>query len=126
MKANGRKSADSAIIVALAGGRTVQAAALAGGVAESTVYRRLRDADFCRHVTESRAEFTARALGKLSAASTAAASTLRMLLKAESEAVRLSAARSILELGTRLRESVELEQRILALEARHDDTPKTG
>ena len=126
MKANGRKSADEAIIVALAGGRTVQAAARVAGVAESTIYRRLRETEFRRRVTETRAEFTARALGNLAAASTAAAGTLRRLLKAESEAVRLSAARSILELGTKLRDSVELEQRILALEARHDDTPKTN
>ena len=126
MKANGRKSADEAIIVALAGGRTVQAAARVAGVAESTIYRRLRETEFRRRVTETRAEFTARALGNLAAASTAAAGTLRRLLKAKSEAVRLSAARSILELGTKLRDSVELEQRILALEARHDDTPKTN
>jgi hypothetical protein len=40
------------------------------------------------------------------------ADPLRCLLKAESEPVRLSAARSIIELGCRLRESAELEQRI--------------
>jgi hypothetical protein len=39
------------------------------------------------------------------------------LLRAKSRSVRLGAARAILELGTKLRESVELEQRIAALEA---------
>jgi hypothetical protein len=48
---------------------------------------------------------------------TEAADTLRALLRAKSRSVRLGAARAILELGTRLRESVELEQRIAALEA---------
>ncbi len=45
-----------------------------------------------------------------------AADTLRKLLTAKSEMVRLSAARSVLELGVKLRESVELEQRISAIE----------
>src|SRR5215471_3568818 len=117
MQASGRKSADQAIIVALASGQTIEAAARAAGVGESTVYRRLRDAGFRVAVATARAEVTARALGKLAAASTAAASTLRKLLRAESEAVRLSAARSILEMATRLRETVEFEQRLLALES---------
>ena len=125
MKANGRKSADQKIIVALAGGQTVQAAARAAGVGESTVFRRLRDAAFRGAVAAARAEVTARALGKLAAASTAAASTLRKLLNAESEAVKLSAARSILELGTKLREAVELEQRIVALEAKDNEYDET-
>jgi hypothetical protein len=121
MKANGRKGADQAIVVALAAGRTVQAAARVAGVGETTIYRRLRDTEFRRRVAESRAEFASRALGNLAAAATAAVRTLRQLLKADSEAVRLSAARSILELGAKLRESVELEQRIAALEARPDE-----
>jgi len=45
-----------------------------------------------------------------------AALTLRHLLTAESESVRLGATRAILEHAIRLRETVELEQRILSLE----------
>jgi hypothetical protein len=48
----------------------------------------------------------------------AAAKTLRKLLKADADTVKLGAARSILELGNKLREAVELEQRLAALEAR--------
>ena len=40
--------------------------------------------------------------------------------KGKSETVRLSAARAVLELGTKLRESVELEERIAALEGRNE------
>ena len=126
MTAPGRKSADQAIVVALAGGRTIAHVAKAAGVGETTVYRRLRDPEFRRRVNEARAAFTDRALGRLSAASTAAVRTLRQLLNAKSEAVRLAAARSILELGAKLRETVELEQRLLALEAHYDDTAKTN
>ena len=58
------------------------------------------------------------AVGQLADASTAATATLRKLLAAEAETVRLGAARSILELGTKLRESVEFEERVRALEAK--------
>jgi hypothetical protein len=44
--------------------------------------------------------------------------TLRGLLAGESESVKLGAARSILELGWKLKEAVELELRIAALEQR--------
>jgi HEAT repeat protein len=43
---------------------------------------------------------------------------LRSLLAAQSETVRLGAARSLLEIGSKLRESVELETRLQALEDR--------
>jgi hypothetical protein len=108
---------DFDLIVALASGATVEDAARAGGVSRATVYRRLEDADFKRQIADARSEMLARAVGTLADASTAAAATLRALLEADSESVRLGASRSILELGTKLRESEELAQRIAALEA---------
>jgi HEAT repeat protein len=45
-----------------------------------------------------------------------AADTLRDLLTAESESVRLGAARAMLELGVRVRDSVELGERVAELE----------
>jgi hypothetical protein len=59
----------------------------------------------------------ARTLGKMSDAMVEAADTLRGLLKAESEGVRLGACKAVLELGTKLRESVDLHERIKELEA---------
>jgi hypothetical protein len=51
-----------------------------------------------------------------------AADTLASLSQeAVSESVRLSAARAVLELGTKLRESIELEERIAVLES--DQSP---
>jgi len=114
---SGRKNADSALVAALAGGMTVAAAAAASGVGERTVYRRLEDLDFRQAVSEARARMVENAVGELAAAATAAVCTLRALLGAESGSVRLGAARAVLELGSRLRESVELEQRVAALEA---------
>ena len=107
---------DSALIVALAGGRSVEDAARTAGVSRPTVYRRLEEPDFRKRVAEARSEMLARAVGNLADASTAAASKLRDLLDAESETVRLGACRAILELGAKLRESQELAERIAALE----------
>jgi HEAT repeat protein len=64
-----------------------------------------------------RAEFLSEAVGRLSDATTEAAKTLRNLLESKSDSVRLSAARSILEFAPKLRETVELERRLAALEA---------
>jgi hypothetical protein len=59
-----------------------------------------------------------RALGKMTDGMTEAADTLRSLLHAEAESVRLGAARSILELSNKLREAVEVETRLAELERR--------
>jgi hypothetical protein len=57
-----------------------------------------------------------KALGKLAHAASDAVDTLRKLLKADAESARLGAARSIIELAGRLREKMELEDRLRALE----------
>lgn len=87
-------------------------------MSERTAHRRLEDAGFRQQVTEARARLVENALGQLADASTEATATLRALLNADGEGVRLGAARSILEIGAKLRESVEYEQRLAALEQR--------
>jgi hypothetical protein len=67
-------------------------------------------------VAELRAAALERATGKMGDAMAEAAAVLRTLLPAERESVRLGACRAILELGAKLWESVELEQRLEALE----------
>jgi hypothetical protein len=118
-----RKNADSALITALACGGTVEASAQAAGVSGATVYRRLTEPDFRRRIDEARADMVSRAVARIGAASTLAADTLRELLKARSETVRLGAARAILELGAKLREHEDLAERITALEERLTATP---
>jgi hypothetical protein len=120
---SGRKNADAALVLALAGGKTVEAAAGEAGVSERTAYRRLEDPEFRRRVTEARATMVERALGKTADGMADAADTLRRLLTAGSGPVQLGAARSLLELGVKLRESVELEERIAALEDAIPDPP---
>ena len=119
MAGNGRKNGRQAVILALAGGETVAAAARKTDVGERTIHRWRQDAAFCREVEQARAEMFSRALGCIAEGCASGALVLRKLaLKAKSESVQLAASRALLELGPRLRESVELEERLRALEER--------
>jgi hypothetical protein len=72
---------------------------------------------FKRRVRELRAEMTERAMARLIDNMTSAADTLGYLArKGRSEMVRLSAARAVIELGAKMRETVEHEERLTALE----------
>ena len=118
MAHRGRKSADDALVATLAGGVTVQAAAQRCGVSERTIFRRLQDSGFKQRIANARAGMLERALGQLSTGAAEAAVVLRKLLRSKADSIRLQAARTILELGNRLRENVEQEHRLRALEER--------
>jgi hypothetical protein len=105
-----------AVALSLASGQSIVEAAASCRAGERTVKRWLDCAGFARRVHELRAEMVGRALGRMADGMTEAADTLRKLLKAESEAVRLGSCRAMLELCVKLRESVELESRLAALE----------
>jgi hypothetical protein len=112
-----RQTADHKLLLALACGATVENAARQCGVSESTVYRRLDDPDFRRQLQALRADMVQRAAALLTAAAVEAVKTLVVLQGAATPpAVRLGAARAVLEIGTKLREVAELEQRLAALE----------
>jgi hypothetical protein len=108
-----------AAALALAAGRTQDEAARTCGAGTRTIKTWLHDRPaFARRIQELRAQMTSQALGRLVDSMVNAAKTLAYLSrKGKSEMVRLSAARAVLELGHKLRESVELEERIGALEA---------
>jgi hypothetical protein len=109
----GRAGADAALVTALAVGATAEQAAERAGVSARTVHRRLADAEFKRRVDDARAELLGRAMARLSAATTEAVTTLVLLLKADvPPAVRLGAARSILDTALRWREQDELARRL--------------
>jgi hypothetical protein len=122
----GRKNADEALALALAAGQTVRAAAEVAGISERTATRRRANPGFRQREAELRAGMVQRALGKLADGMAEAADRLRELLRAESESVCLGAARALVELGVKLRESVELEQRVAALEARLPGAERRG
>lgn len=117
MSGGARHNADSTLAGGLAMGKTVEEAAKAAGVSPATAFRRLQEPTFKAEVGRLRSAMLERALGTLSEASTLAAMTLSDLASgAESETVRLGAAKAVLEIGTRLREHVDFDERIAALE----------
>lgn len=111
-----------AVAVSLATGATLPQAAKASGVGLRTIERWLKEQPaLSRRVIELRTEMTARALGQMTEGMVYAAKTLRRLLYAKSETIRLGAARAVIELGVKLRESVEMEARLTALEGDEGD-----
>jgi hypothetical protein len=112
-----RRKGDQPLLLALACGATVEAAARQCRLSERTVYRRLADAAFRRELQAVRADMVQRTAGALTAAATEAVRTLLELQKGNAPpAVRLGAARAVLEIGAKLRESADLEARVAALE----------
>ncbi len=116
MAHRGRRNADEALALALATGQTLRAAADLAGIGERTASRRWADRAFRGRVSELQWEMVRRSLGRMADGMTEAADVLRQLLAAESENVRLGAARTLLDLGLQMREVVDLEQRLAELE----------
>jgi len=103
---------------AFASGKTAVEAAKAGGVSESTAWRRLREGDFKRRIAGLRGEMLSQATGRLAEQAGAAVDVLVGLLGSEDEDVRLKAARSVLDAAVRLRDATELSDRLDELERR--------
>jgi hypothetical protein len=119
MARNCRRGADQALLQALACGATVENAARKAGISERTAYRRLDDAAFVAQLNQLRAEMVQRTAGMLTGAGLGAVKTLVDLQDgAVSPAVRRGAARDVLELGMKYRETTDFEQRLAALEER--------
>ncbi len=113
-----RKKNEDSLLLALACGATVEAAAKQCDLTDRTIYRRLKEPAFKSRLQELRTDMVRRAAGMLTAAANEAVRTLLLLQKESTPpAVRLGAARAILELGIKLREMVELEKRMDELEA---------
>lgn len=113
-----RKKNEDTLLLALACGATVEAAARQCDLTERTIYRRLKETDFRERLWNLRADMVQRAAGMLTAAAAEAVRTLLSLQKQGVPAtVRLGAARAILEIGMKLREVVDLQTRMDELEA---------
>jgi hypothetical protein len=111
------------LIHSIATGEPITEAARRSGYSERTIRRWLHKPTFSAKVSRIRGRMIAAAAGRMADAMADAAQTLRGLLGAESESVRLAAARSIVELGCRLREAGELEERLTALEEKTNAKP---
>ena len=119
MANEGKRGADGKLLLALACGATAEAAARQAGVSESTVRRRLKDDAFVRKLHKVRAEMHLRVADQLTAASTEGVRTMVQLMKeTNSGSVRLGAARSVVELSTKVRETADLAIGLAELEQR--------
>jgi hypothetical protein len=118
MAGNGRRNADETLALGLAAGQTLTDAAGKAGVSERTARRRQDDPAFRARVVELRRTMLQQSLGRMADGMTEAADVLRGLLKASSESVRLGACRAMLELGVKLRDTIDHEERLESLEMR--------
>src|SRR5690348_11060622 len=107
---------DELLILGLASGLTVDDAAQTAGMSVRTAFRRLEQPAFRSRVARARTDLLERGLGRLAAASAGAAAVLEQQLGAESAAIQLRAAVSILGLGGRLHEQLDLAERLEAIE----------
>lgn len=120
--AQDNSNTDHTLMLALACGATVEGAARKAGVSERTVYRRLEQPGFRRELNELRAGMHERAMGMLTATALESVKTLLALQGCEiPSAVRLGAAKAALDFGLKLRQMVELEGRLAAIEDRLAD-----
>lgn len=107
------------VAVSIATGTTMAAAARAHRVSNRQVTEWMAGCPaFVNRIREVRRELTSAAIGRGVDTLSMAFDTLRELLTARAETVRLGAARSIIELTVKVRETVELEERIAQLEQR--------
>ena len=119
MAGKSRQNQDLAIVEALARGEGLTATATLVGCSVSTVRRRLEDPEVRAKVERFRAEMLDSAAGKLGVVIDKAVKTLEGLLTDETPpAVRLAAAKSVIELTFRTREVLSLERRVAEIEAR--------
>jgi hypothetical protein len=127
MAGSGRRNADDQLLLALACGATLENAARQAGVALRTANRRAADPEFKRKLNALRWDMVERAVGMLTAAMGESARTLVVLQK---ETVpypsRLGAARAVFEIGMKLREQNDLEQRLATLEEQIAATSNNG
>ena len=114
---SGRTNADEVFLMSMACGATVESAAVKAGISPRTAHRRLLTPAFQGRLNEVKTAMVKRAADMLTAATMESIKTLLALQESKiPPGTRLGACRAVIELGTRLRESAELQQRIDALE----------
>lgn len=117
MARHGRRNVDQVLWTALACGATVEVAAHTAGVSPATVYRRKRDPQFAKQLQQVSADMVQRMAGMLTGAGGEAVKTLLALMRETAPAaVRLGAARAVLDGVVKFREFAALEERLAALE----------
>jgi hypothetical protein len=108
---------DDPIALGIASGKKHAEVAREAGCSIRTVQRRMQHPEFRRRVQELRGRMLGEAAGSLADAMTDAAAELRAQLANADPLVRHRAACKIIELGLKVREATEVDDRLSALEA---------
>jgi hypothetical protein len=104
-------------IAALLSYPTVEAAAKAVGIGNVTAWRLRKDPAFAKQYRETTREAMRQAAAQLQSAAREAVDVLRAIQsKADSEAARVSAARTILDMALKAADMEDIQQRLDALE----------
>jgi hypothetical protein len=106
--------------IALAGGATLAETARQVEISELQIYTWMCNKEFKAYVDKLRAAMLNEALGMLTKAATEAARTMVELLGDSESSVRLRASQAIFDTIEKLREHIEFDGRIAALEARDE------
>lgn len=107
-----RAAQDELITTALASGASYEKAGEVAGCSGRTVARRMDNAEFARQVSRRRGERVVAAAGQLTSLSDEAIEAIRGCLVDEDPRVRLAAAKALLDLAVKFRNSHDLEVEI--------------
>lgn len=107
-----RAAQDELITTALASGASYEKAGEVAGCSGRTVARRMDNAEFARQVSKRRGERVVAAAGQLTSLSDEAIEAIRGCLADEDPRVRLAAAKTLLDLAVKFRNSHDLEVEI--------------
>jgi hypothetical protein len=110
--------------LAIASGETIRNAAARLGIGESCAYKKANEPDFATAVERIRSELFSTALAKLTANMAKAADRLGALIESSDGAIACRAAIGLLKVRSDLRQSVEFEERLAALEAAQYEAAK--
>jgi hypothetical protein len=122
---NEPSAGEEELVQALAGGATAPEAAEQAGVGKENVHHRLTDPDFRRAVSRARGRMFDAAYGRLVGLAGQATGIFKRLMESDQPSVARRAAKAVLELGPRLREATEVDERITRLEDEADKRDKT-
>jgi hypothetical protein len=106
------------VIGALLSQPTIEKSAKLSGVSAPTIYRWLKNPEFKREYVLAKWQVVSQAIGQLQEASGLAVNTLRRVMEdpVAPAACKISAARTILDMGLRGLEMEDLESRLTSLE----------
>ena len=125
MSARARKA--ELFIAALLSNKSIEEASKKAGISTISGRRWLRDAQFVEQFRRTRQEVMKHVVARVQRASAEALDTLcHVQMKGDSDSVRVTAAKAVLDLAFKVHELEEIEQRIEKLERQAENNNEAG